>query len=1801
MEEIDDLVIYNELLNDIFKLFFVKHTQFSKFKIDISGSINYDENKGKEYEHKICASSSFICLGPQLKEILKYLQQNISKKNTFFKQNFSKIEYEKLEKYEIHINEALHKLNFLTSLNSSKNFFSSVEDLSVILRHHYTIADKISSDDETSNTNDTSSIRRKSKLKKKSSLTKSEKTNLNEKKFRKRVSEKNCVISILLSDFTTIAEYGFAFINFDDIRNMKYLSKVDNVELVHTIALINKIKFFTKKIQSILKTSEHIETENLKINSVVERIWNVAVIGFEVSSVINIIEQFLDAVNIQELQCNNKDLFKKSIENSNLYLEQYAPLNQKLSVIVDLITNLDLECEICENILDLIERRSSFLNVNSFERIGYFAFLHSITESMRAYKAIFPNDKANTLQNFLKNSFSYDAYVIQAELKEILMFNEIYQINNISTLKLNEIDIKYLESYFENLPSCINYFARMNNFLNTFISLKKLSGSNLEDHINELLKMTPRALIANMIFKSDVSFLELEQKSISLNLNLVYTMVELILPDFIKKGDTGEIEKFQLSGSVYSCIMEYIMLRSAFLGKLVVEIFNEINFENLSNDSLHINLKFLRKMQKMDIVCSLSILQKKSQLASALLLDYINDEDISSVNDLFLKYMVYKGLREKNNSNFNFCLNAILKQLVFTDVKYMSLLKMMNSSEQRFNLLMENYEKINDYILLEEIINSIVFDRNVKILSDDKIVKIKEISFEVEVYLKISKILELNCWRDAYNFGKSHPAKLFEILICHYEFDLLKRWAKMNGLYSVVKNKKFEQIDLKNLITPGDEILKNLLHIIERLPIDRVTMLLEINCDKVDNIGYFFNIIKCLVESSEANFENYKISLKIAGIFQNYNLQMNKNLLSKPLLLLEVLIMNSKFQLLHEVLNEIDNVVSRHPCKYCDGKVRNKKYSMPQNSSKYEKADIDSKPNSEFILFYFNLYKDDHILSVSCIDLLLRMYASKALDFQISNKFKIFYKNISISTDGISIDSLASAFKMPKAPPQKHEWIKDEDANVCQSCRYTVFTMLIRRHHCRRCGRVVCYSCSKHRIKIPEIYQDVLVRICIDCAKEIQVMEDKIKNKQNMVENREKYENCENLLEWELNGSIAHDDMLRQQFCYEHACDVALCLTILSFHKNQKKCIDLLLYHCKKLEMLLTFRNPEANFNSIAKILSCLSLAAKIRGGPSECDAIREHADIIKSFAKNGCENLMIPDSFNKNNIKKLTYNLVDAEKYYLALDISLKRGVSMSKVLAAHGLSYLKSGCFNLAREKFLHCMTNICSFAEGALIFEIVMSSSTLSNLNIKMYRRPKKSPPLLGEIIRVIESISNNMLLSENDKKTSSLYGSATSISTQQSSLSKQNSNTNVNENAFIILNTLSSLKALSNGGNIEDCDKGILNVKSKIFNECFYYLITYGSHSNIINFLIRYNEIKAALRYFILQNFKYEYFISHIFLHFLKIGEVANLIDHMLSLEEHLLIWKNIFVCICRYLESKGLLNSLYQLQVLLKDSVRASMTCVMFFLKNSFTFKQLNEKLFYLDKAQKHLEDEIELCQNWENVNFDKVVNKTIDNSFSIQLDYKSLNTHLNTVLLQKEVTKFLAKFEEEHLNTLNRLLRPQNTSRTLPTLFGSVDEKIEIAAWILLCGQNLEGFGLSFRIIQEFKLIPTKIYKIVTQFLAKNDRLDEILKLYDCIIGSNDETASVREADEMIFEAIKSYTNVPDITNKYKLLSKRIKNIETQVACYIFLGQLETAYLIAEQHNQLDQVHKVLVKAKEMKRQDIKNLCEKKLKMKLRM
>jgi len=407
----------------------------------------------------------------------------------------------------------------------------------------------------------------------------------------------------------------------------------------------------------------------------------------------------------------------------------------------------------------------------------------------------------------------------------------------------------------------------------------------------------------------------------------------------------------------------------------------------------------------------------------------------------------------------------------------------------------------------------------------------------------------------------------------------------------------------------GEELDESLLGIVEMFPPTSLVNFLDTHKDKFRSLP----LLKWVIDYLEGHardprlYKNYQLSLELLRQMDTNERSQFWKLLRHPLLIVEQLVMNARFELLGKLLDAARTKLQKEkplgPCPYCFEKTGH--IYDPGSSAAVSGAggtpakirfQLGQTTSEAFILLNFNSYQQDHYVGQECLDLLLRIYASKALDYRVAN-VRAASEPGSLGTDvQNSLDSLCGAFVMPKQAPNRQQWTRDEEASHCMCCRRAAFTMLMRRHHCRRCGRVVCYACSTHRLRIPELYDELEVRICNDCASSTAARDqrDGASSERSATSGSgSRSSGQSDYCKWRLSGIITHDKLLREEFSYEHAPSVALSLSILRNHVEQRSCVDLLLFHCRKLEKLIV-PNPEVDYGLVAKMINCLAFAAKV-------------------------------------------------------------------------------------------------------------------------------------------------------------------------------------------------------------------------------------------------------------------------------------------------------------------------------------------------------------------------------------------------------------------------------------------------------------------------------------------------------------------------------------------------------------------------------------------------------------------------------
>ncbi|KAM7359354.1 zinc finger FYVE-type containing 26 spastizin [Cochliomyia hominivorax] len=1703
-------------------------------------------------------------------------------------------------------------------------------------------------------------------------------------KSKMNINEERSIILKLLESPQRLAVLALSLKSFNDAKQIIENFNLQNSQLDTEIRYVEQQQNVKEKLSVIYNNYQRQEKQTHNSNeplATIDQIRNVAAKGFEVSKIISVIDNFAQGQRIKQTEAV-KELIQKHKQNPQYrFLTQFEGSNLNAIIICDLIFNLPFNRDIITNILMVIKRhqsiQSSYKEVDSIEKsplpknIGPLSLLENLNDCM-----LFLNGKS--VRDLLSdNTYSLRPQKLAIELEREEIFEEIFYKKPAELSRCD--DLKLLIPKFQSLKSKCNYYQRFCNYLHHLTKLVHLRDPNCEYHVEELLKIDPCDVVGELIFNCDMTPLEIEATVTALNLNLVHVIALNICPEIVGKWG---LKKRQLSPQKQSTIFNYISNYNRLLVYLLQAINNK---EHFIKDDTNINSIYLERILNMPEIDNLAELYGGNKIIATLRFDNVN---IKLLEKIYSKKQQLKlleldiGIQEPKIIKSKRIDNLIIN-LIETDAKNIELAPKIQDIALRANLIYKNFTKISTTRLAKELIENTLQHRYaVQRISTDLRQQLEDILVDITIYAKVSEVMQFETWPQAYDFGLKTPSTIFERLLQSCYYKLCYEWCKVVKLSENFKTqrKHFLNVLLDALQEVKDvnithDMFSNtyeyLLKILETFPQSDCIDFLDSNKDKFRSmvlLKYAIEYLERYCKTSEREiYKNYKISIII---FEQLSPGIRKqfwNLLKYPLLIIEQLVMNAKFETLSKVLQAVRQELNRDLsnekgdtqklCPFCFDKNGNIYDLQAKNNSplkiRFQLGVGENTNASAFILLNFNLYQKDHYITNDCIDLLLRIYATKALDYQISDTSSSS-EPCSQSTCDMqqSLDSLCGAFIMPDQAPTRAEWIRDEDASHCMCCRRAAFTMLMRRHHCRRCGRVVCFACSTHRMRIPELYEDVEVRICNDCHR---MCEDNAQRKANRDSLDAATDDVENIpvktrtkpeerFKWKLSGNITHDKLLREEFCYEHAPSVALCLSILEYHLGKQKCVDLLLYHCRKLEKLIV-PNPEVDYELVAKMMSCLALAAKVRGAPAEVETIREHSEIIISVVQNGCESLIPPDPLNNHGLRKLADSLVQAERWDLALEVHLKCGFTTAGVMAAHGLSCLRAGCYDTAREKFYHCMTKLTNETLNTSITKIIFNTKPLTNANgnldnilgltkdqeIPSIKRPQHGPPLLQEILKLIESLPLSKTQPETLQRASIIKSSNTSL---VSLLSKRKETyvKRMHEPALNILNTLASLKRIStNSANFTDTPvtRKVLFRKTRGFDECMYYVLTYGSHGDVIKFLMQHNDIMAALKYFLLQKLEADLFIHHILLEQLKKGQMPQLIHHLQEFDSRLLLWRSVLLQACRYVETQNHLNTLYQLQLLLDDPIRASMTCVKFYTMNCNNYQQQHTNALHLRNAHLHLQTELENSK-WENITYNMQGNKTAKNgnssrrsssasiasstgggTFQMQMDPRSLNAHINTILRQLDVAKFLAKCEIENSTTddvdrTKQILITEkflkqirlDSNRTLPTLFDKVQEKIQICILILLCGKNIdEGFGLAYRIIQDYKLPSIKIFAATAKVLARNQRLQDVEKLINCITSNNG--VSTRDIDEILSVAINSATNnhEPEVKTALDNLAKKINSVELRISSHIFIGQLKSAYLLANKYKRLADIRKILRQAEATNQIHIKKLCEKKLQM----
>lgn len=535
----------------------------------------------------------------------------------------------------------------------------------------------------------------------------------------------------------------------------------------------------------------------------------------------------------------------------------------------------------------------------------------------------------------------------------------------------------------------------------------------------------------------------------------------------------------------------------------------------------------------------------------------------------------------------------------------------------RAEIVLLHITKIKWHQLATRLIRSILLHSKIGMVSANHRKELEIHLRNIEIYADVAHILSSNYenyhWIAMMERSKQAPETILHVLIDRNEYDLCVRWTHIHPLHPhQVVNPKFVECLTRALVT---EKTKNtdLFALIESFPSEIAKTLDSVMLLKLKNRELLEYLVNYLIKQSgneNNNYQRYKIGLRMLEVVPAAEVDSLWVLISKPLLIIEQYVMNARFETLTNIMKAIRTLIKgqHQVCTQCA--ERKEYWPIKSNSDPSFNTRLYCDNSTEFSLLNNDINHENHSITITCIDSLLRIYAAKSLDFRITDASLPCHEVLSQS-DMYSLDSLCGTFLMPREVPERCQWVRDQDATYCQCCKRNRFTMLTRRHHCRRCGRVICHTCSTKRMQIPNMYADVPVRVCIDCFRQTEMQN----NTAETTVTRDSPIQMTSFPEiitrtadedgwvFRFNGNSKHDNLLREEFCYEYAPSVSLCLSILALHSMGSECGEFLLFHCRKFEALLQPLTPghvnsEVDYGLVTQILHCLSLAAKVNSFP---------------------------------------------------------------------------------------------------------------------------------------------------------------------------------------------------------------------------------------------------------------------------------------------------------------------------------------------------------------------------------------------------------------------------------------------------------------------------------------------------------------------------------------------------------------------------------------------------------------------------
>ncbi|XP_053088354.1 zinc finger FYVE domain-containing protein 26 isoform X1 [Pangasianodon hypophthalmus] len=994
--------------------------------------------------------------------------------------------------------------------------------------------------------------------------------------------------------------------------------------------------------------------------------------------------------------------------------------------------------------------------------------------------------------------------------------------------------------------------------------------------------------------------------------------------------------------------------------------------------------------------------------------------------------------------------------------------------------------------------------------------QLRQKKHELDMYrrmLSLQPPVEWQTWQELKEESSRNPESMFSFLLQTREFDLCAQWVQ---LYPVSEQSKLQ------LQT------EHLLHLLENGRTEDAFQLLESLSDSLEvserALDQRPGLAAChflsdyltlhfqsrMTPARRRHIHALHLGSKVLLTLPEASRQDYFQLLADPLLMLEQLLMNLKVDWVSVAVSTLRNL-------------------LPAQEAGITNLDIDTllaeyaKKALEFPYAPREWTRSDSVISLQ--DALLQCPVQESALSSPSRTPPPSAGGTPMHTPSSSAHDQdrgsggkkprpSSMFTPPEKTPERKDWIPDHQRHICMVCQRERFTMFNRRHHCRRCGRLVCHACSSRKMVVEGCEEPV--RVCDQCYSFFHTASDEELEQAEVAGSPVSAEGTlDGVLslpevpqrQYRLSPNAEENQQLLSEFYYEQAPSASLCVSILTLHSDHAACGHQLIGHCRSISCKLT--NPEVDARLLTDVMQQLMFSAKlmfVRAGRSQdlalCDSYISKVDVLKILVSANYKYIpSLDDILETTAVMRLRNQLLEAEYYQLAVEVSTKSGLDPSGVWHAWGMALLKAGFLSAAREKFARCLK----------------APVDRNQLNL--------GSRLLQEIVQHLESTI------------------------------RLTPSTAVDDDILASLTELE--EALRDTAPVDRTESRVQRCGHH--QECVYYLMSYGTHLSLISFYLRHDCLKDALTYLLSKECSEEVFLEGVLQPCLERGRLGVLQGLLETQDATLESWGRYLIPACQMLQRKGHYHTLYQLQQFMMDHVRAAMTCIRFFTHGAHSYVQLGEQQRWLVRAKEHLRAFLQEQQNRRKTFSSS--SSSSSSTFRKRMSSNDVSRHMNTIMLQLEVTRFLHRCESSSSSRAATSPTPTGNSAP-PTLFGGSSMKVEVACRVMLGGKNIEeGFGIAYRVIQDFQLDALAVYMRVGQRLVCLREYQAARQLLKCVSESG--TATKHDCDTIVLSCVSASDKNPADAKELESLILESKSTENKIKAYLICSKLRAAYLLA--------------------------------------